>query len=319
MMNSNSDRADAFARAIAIAMNTNADPDNTAPALITERRQRSEAAFRKLVASGDPGSISERDWKVAAQHFDAIGDAEAADFAQQCRTLAEQARQKRIYRCISALIASAVSPDELLKTCNPIKQYEDYAQQFLSIPDYQDARQRAAECQQKADELRETFYQEALEKIEEAKTTSDIWGKVDADWKHSSLQWIQQLTVSVGSASEILDDAIVRLQVLADCDYRDAKALLADAEQRRKEYVRAEESRKRRIKDKAVLADALECMVMLSSDDDDSDRNHGARGNYSLKAGCLGALLYLLVYLLVCVIAPLVLFCIVCKIFNLFF
>ena len=79
--------------------------------------------------------------------------------------------------------------------------------------------------------------------------------------------------------------------------------------------MRAEESRKRRIKDKAVLADALECMVMLSSDDDDSDRNHGARGNYSLKAGCLGALLYLLV----CVIAPLVLFCIVCKIFNLFF
>ena len=315
MMNSNSDRADAFARAIAIAMNTNADPDNTAPALITERRQRSEAAFRKLVASGDPGSISERDWKVAAQHFDAIGDAEAADFAQQCRTLAEQARQKRIYRCISALIASAISPDELLKTCNPIKQYEDYAQQFLSIPDYQDARQRAAECQQKADELRETFYQEALEKIEEAKTTSDIWGKVDADWKHSSLQWIQQLTVSVGSASEILDDAIVRLQVLADCDYRDAEVLLADAEQRRKEYVRAEESRKRRIKDKAVLADALECMVMLSSDDDDSDRNHGARGNYSLKAGCLGALLYLLV----CVIAPLVLFCIVCKIFDLFF
>lgn len=267
-------RADAFARAIAIAMNTNADPDNTAPALITERRQRSEAAFRKLVASGDPGSISERNWKVAAQHFDAIGDAEAADFDQQCRILAEQARQEHIYRRTSALIASAVSPDELLKTRNPIKQYEDYAQQFLSLPDYQDARQRVAACQQKAEELRETFYREALEKIEEAKTASDIWGKVDADWKHSSLQWIQQMTVSVGSASEILDDAIVRLQ---------------------------------------VLADALECMVMLSSDDDDSDRNHGARGNYSLKAGCLGALLYLLV----CVIAPLVLFCIVCKIFNL--
>lgn len=289
MMNSNSDRADAFARAIAIAMNTNADPDNTAPALIAERRQRSEAAFRKLVASGDPGSISERDWKVAAQHFDAIGDAEAADFAQQCRTLAEQARQKRIYRCISALIASAVSPDELLKTCNPIKQYEDYAQQFLSIPDYQDARQRAAECQQKADKLRETFYREVLEKIEEAKTTSDIWAKVDADWKHSSLQWIQQLTVSVGSASEILDDAIARLQVLADCDYRDAEVLLADAEQRRKEYVRAEESRKQRIKDK--------------------------ERNQNLRLGCLSELVHLLLF----VIAPIILLCIINAIGEYFF
>lgn len=308
-------RADAFARAIAIAMNTNADPDNTAPALIAERRQRSEAAFRKIVASGDPGSISERDWKVAAQHFDAIGDAEAADFAQQCRILAEQARQKRIYRRISALIASAPSPDELLKTCNPIKQYEDYAQQFLSIPDYQDARQRAAECQQKADELRETFYREALEKIEEAKTTSDIWAKVDADWEHSSLQWIQQLTVSVGSASKILDDAIARLQVLADADYRDAKALLQDTEPLRKAYIREEERRKPRIKDKAVLADALECMVKLSSDDDDNDRNHGARGNYSLKAGCLGALLYLLLF----VIAPIILLCIINAIGEFFF
>lgn len=103
------------------------------------------------------------------------------------------------------------------------------------------------------------------------------------------MQWIQQLTVSVGSASEILDDAIARLQVLADCDYRDAEVLLADAEQRRKEYVRAEESRKQRIKDK--------------------------ERNQNLRLGCLSELVHLLLF----VIAPIILLCIINAIGEYFF
>lgn len=62
-----------------------------------EDSRQNENAFKQAVRANEPGDVTEQAYKDAAEMFDAIKDEQAAKCAQQCRVLADQARQKAIY------------------------------------------------------------------------------------------------------------------------------------------------------------------------------------------------------------------------------
>ena len=185
----------------------------------------------QMAADGDPRDVTEGMLKVAAAMFGQIKGEE--ERAQQCLVLAEQARQKVIYEKASARRAAIGMPN-LMDAAD----LEALAKQFGQIPGYKDAKQRAEQCLQDAENAREIVYNDAVEAMQEAEK-----GNFSFKWEKA----IRML------AREGLNG------------YRDVEELRKQAEQRRKECVNAEEKqRQESARRKKTLTIAAVVVVMLA-------------------------------------------------------
>lgn len=165
----------------------------------------------QMAAAGDPRDVTEGMLKVAAAMFGQIKGEEVR--AQQCLALAEQARQKVIYEKASARRAAIGMPN-----LTDAADLEALAKQFGQIPGYKDAKQRAEQCLQDAENVRETVYNDAVEAMQEAEK-----GNFSFKWEKA----IRML------AREGLNG------------YCDVEELRKQAEQRRKECENAEEKERK--------------------------------------------------------------------------
>lgn len=163
----------------------------------------------QMAAAGDPRDVTEGMLKVAAAMFGQIKGEE--ERTQQCLVLAEQARQKAIYEKASRRRMEIGMPD-LMDTAD----LETLAKQFGQIPGYKDAKQRAEQCLQDAENAREIVYNDAVEAMQEA-------GRSSYKWREA----IQKL------ACEGLNG------------YRDVEELRKQAEQRYEECRNAEEKERK--------------------------------------------------------------------------
>lgn len=125
----------------------------------------------QMAADNAPRDVTEGMLKVAAAMFGQIKGEEAR--AQQCLALAEQARQKVIYEKASARRAAIGMPD-LMDAAD----LEALAKQFGQIPGYKDAKQRAEQCLQDAENVRENAYNDAVKAMQEAGRSSYKWREV---------------------------------------------------------------------------------------------------------------------------------------------
>lgn len=185
----------------------------------------------QMAADSDPRDVSEGTLKDAAAMFGQIKGEEVR--AQQCLALAEQARQKAIYENASRRRAKIGMPD-----LTDAADLEACAKQFGQIPGYKDAKQRAEQCLQDAENAREIVYNDAVEAMQEAEK-----GNFSFKWEKA----IRML------AREGLNG------------YRDVEELRKQAEQRRKECVNAEEKqRQESARRKKTLTIAAVVVVMLA-------------------------------------------------------
>lgn len=183
----------------------------------------------QMAAAGDPRDVTEGMLKVAAAMFGQIKGEE--ERAQQCLVLAEQARQKAIYENASRRRAKIGMPD-----LTDAADLEACAKQFGQIPGYKDAKQRAEQCLQDAENVRENAYNDAVKAMQEAERSSYKWREA-----------IQKL------AREGLNG------------YRDVEELRKQAEQRRKECENAEEKqRQESARRKKTLTIAAVVVVMIA-------------------------------------------------------
>lgn len=173
--------------------------------------QSNEAAFEKLVNSNEPGDVSESSLKAAAEMFEIIEDEEAKERAAQCLVLAEQARQKAIYRDALSICKREFN--------SPVK-LEYSAKQFLSIPDYQDAKEQAQHCIDEAEAIRSRAYEKAVTDMNIAGNDSDKWNEI-----------------------------IKKLEAEEIRDYKNVPALMSTAKKKYNECLAAEEEVRRQRKE----------------------------------------------------------------------
>ena len=183
----------------------------------------------QMAADNAPRDVSESALKDAAAMFGQIKGEE--ERAQQCLALAEQARQKAIYEKASRRRMEIGMPD-LMDAAD----LEALAKQFGQIPGYKDAKQRAEQCLQDAENAREIVYNDAVEAMQEA-------GRSSYKWREA----IQKL------AREGLNG------------YRDVEELRKQAEQRYEECRNAEEKeRQAKERRKETLTIAAVVLVMIA-------------------------------------------------------
>lgn len=183
--------------------------------------QQNASIFQKMVNDGEPGDVSEQQLKTAAEMFVAIRDSESSACAKNCLALAEQARQKQIYVWASKQNAAT----NHLRDADSL---EDCARQFNQIPDYKDAKRRAQDCLNDAEEIRVTAYREAVKRMEATK-------KMEASRKMRRS----------GNLSSEWEKTIKLLKHEALYDYRDAKELRKEAEAHYQEWLTKEAKRAR--------------------------------------------------------------------------
>ena len=183
--------------------------------------QQNANMFQKMVNDGEPGDVSEQQLKTAAEMFVTIGDSEGSACAKNCLALAEQARQKQIYVWASKQNAAT----NHLRDADSL---EDCARQFNQIPDYKDAKRRAQDCLNDAEEIRVTAYREAVKRMEATK-------KMEASRKMRRS----------GNLSSEWEKTIKLLKHEALYDYRDAKELRKEAEAHYQEWLTKEAKRAR--------------------------------------------------------------------------
>lgn len=181
--------------------------------------QQNANVFQKMVNDGEPGDVSEQQLKTAAEMFVAIRDSESSACAKNCLALAEQARQKQIYVWASKQNAAT----NHLRDADSL---EDCARQFNQIPDYKDAKRRAQDCLNDAEEIRVTAHREAVKRMEATK-------KMEASRKMRRS----------GNLSSEWEKTIKLLKHEALYDYRDAKELRKEAEAHYQEWLTKEARR----------------------------------------------------------------------------
>lgn len=165
----------------------------------------------QMAADNAPRDVTEGMLKVAAAMFGQIRGEEVR--AQQCLALAEQARQKAIYENASRRRAKIGMPD-----LTDAADLEACAKQFGQIRGYKDAKQRAEQCLQDAENAREIVYNDAVEAMQEAEKGN------------FSFKWEKAIKVL---AREGLNG------------YRDVEELRKQAEQRYEECRNAEEKERK--------------------------------------------------------------------------
>lgn len=185
----------------------------------------------QMIADNDPRDVTEGMLKVAAAMFGQIKGEE--ERSQQCLVLAEQARLKAIYEKASRRRMEIGMPN-----LTDAADLEALAKQFGQIPGYKDAKQRAEQCLQDAENARETVYNDAVEAMQEAEKGN------------FSFKW---------------EKAIRMLGREGLNGYRDVEELRKQAEQRRKECENAEEKqRQESARRKKTLTIAAVVVVMIA-------------------------------------------------------
>ncbi len=128
--------------------------------------QKNEAAYKVAVQSNEPGDVSEQQLKSAAAMFEAVQDEMGRKRAQECRRLAEQARQKAIYQQASSLYK--------FNRFNSVEL--DHAEElFQSILKYRDAGSLAQKCKEQAENNRNDLYNKAVNAMNAAGQDSAKW------------------------------------------------------------------------------------------------------------------------------------------------
>lgn len=168
--------------------------------------QENETLFEQALADSEPGEITEQSYQYVAQMLRAIGGEKANKQAESCLVLAELSRQKAIYWQAEKRTFFQIGANE----------YERLAEQFLTISNYKDAKQKANNCRVKADTIRKDLYDTAIKAMNEAGTDSWKWKQAQEKLNHSDLD-----------------------------EYRDIPALRQKAEQRYQQCMEAEEQAKR--------------------------------------------------------------------------
>lgn len=177
--------------------------------------QMNEEAFKQAVIANEPGNVSETGLKTAAAMFDQIGDQEARERAEQCRTLAENARQKAEYQAAVAIRSNAHEDPSKL---------DEAATMFLSIPDYKDAERQAQLCAREAEAIRSGLYNDAVSTMKAA--------------GQFSLRWVKAI------------DMLSKKELNG---YRDVEQLRKEADKRFTECVEAEKEKKQQVEERARI------------------------------------------------------------------
>ena len=127
--------------------------------------KNNETKFSLAIKHSDT-DVSEQNLKTAAIMFEAVGDDAADACAKQCLALAEIARQKKVY-------ADAMTTKK--NGSHSISLLESAAKQFLSVPDYKDAKEQAQKCYDEAEGIRIRLYDKAVYFMNQAGTSSVGW------------------------------------------------------------------------------------------------------------------------------------------------
>ncbi|MBQ6480665.1 MAG: TIR domain-containing protein [Anaerolineaceae bacterium] len=131
-----------------------------------EGYQIKEDIFNRAVKANEPGEMTESNLRSAASMFDVIGDDVAKERAKQCRTLAEEARQKAIYSKAASIRDNKQSS---------LSDLEEAARVFQIVPDYKDAKTQMQACLDKAESIRNELYESAVKAMKTAGEESDKW------------------------------------------------------------------------------------------------------------------------------------------------
>lgn len=124
-----------------------------------------EAAFLKAVQQNDPGEVSAEQYRAAVQMLEQAGDSEAAG---KCGVLAEQARQKEAYATAWEKQSGGKDVPWMLEEASAL---------YLSASEYKDAKERARQCAEQAENLRSSRYNTAVKAMNAAGTDSEKWRK----------------------------------------------------------------------------------------------------------------------------------------------
>ena len=161
--------------------------------------QVKEDAFWRAVKSNEPGDVSESGLKTAAAMFDAIGDTEAKDMANQCHQLAEQARQKAIYQDAVSMSNSARH--------RPIT-LDEAARRFLLVPDYKDAAAQAQACKDAAESIRSGLYNDAVTAINRADKEIGRWETAKKKLSNAELNGYRDVEQLRAKAAKHYDECV---------------------------------------------------------------------------------------------------------------
>ena len=184
-----------------------------------------EEAFRKAVAANEPGTSEDWRWKAAAEMFEALGDDDASIRAKQCRTLAEQARQRAVYQKAAAMYGDArySSPTRLEKA----------AAMYLSVPDYKDAKAQAQTCLNEAESIRSKLYVDAVRAMNTAGNASVKWfeaRKLLGDEKLTGYRDVDELRAK---AEKTCDECVAAEKEARRADEKRRMELAAAAKRKR--------------------------------------------------------------------------------------
>lgn len=146
------------------------------------RRANSKQNWEKLkkaLLDCEPGDVSEKNLKIAAEMFAAIQDADAAECAKQCLVLAEKARQKKAYQEEQERREKVYQ--KAMRELNDgyrffyVEKLERLIREFQSIPDYKDANKQVQKCLDKLESIRSEQYYEAVSVMKKAGGRSQMW------------------------------------------------------------------------------------------------------------------------------------------------
>ena len=179
-----------------------------------ENIQKNEELFRRAVETNEPGDVPEENLKAAAELLDSVGSEDATACAGQCRVLAEQAGQKKIYDQAAEILS------KMMFSYNAVK-LDKAARLFLEIPEYKDAKEKGQECADKAESIRTRKYDDVKKLMNSAASK--------ADW----------------------DSVIIKLDDTELDGYRDVETLRMTANKQKEERAAAEWEAKKQAEEKA--------------------------------------------------------------------
>ena len=208
------------------------------------RRQNSqlnENVFKQMVHANEPGNMSEQRLKIAATLFEAIKDSEATECAKQCRTLAEQARQKLIYtNAVTAHNNNRFFPTGL----------EEIAKIFLSVPLYRDAKVQAQKCIDEAEAIRNDLYSNAVSAMKSAGESSSRWDEARKKLAERELNGYRD---------------VEQLRKQAAKRYDECKAVEEETRHRQAELIRREaEATAAKKKRNAIIGMIVAAMIVIT-------------------------------------------------------
>ena len=147
------------------------EPDRRCNGVRRENYEKNEKRFKIAVETNEPGDVTEKVYKNAAEMLDQIEDVEAVASGKQCLALAEQARQKKIYQ-------EAFEAYRKADTDRDAKGLWEAAEIFEMISNFRDASEQAESCRKKADKVKAEDYQEAADAMKTAGKGSQAWKQV---------------------------------------------------------------------------------------------------------------------------------------------